>query len=232
MALFDPFGDFDVAGYLQNAKAYKTASAVKRLEHLEHGLALPGAIAALQARDQLTYQDILDTHGRLFGRVYPTWAGKDRLTTLPNLNIHKGPIIFASPLDIRRAANHALTEGSKPETMRKHPGEVMGYLAYAHPFLEGNGRTILAMHSEMARRAAISIDWRGMDHRAYLTALTRELQRPNLDLLDAYLAPFILPNPDKLFVLGHQPAFLPPAPSARTSAQPLGDVVRSEPIVD
>jgi cell filamentation protein len=125
-----------------------------------------------------------------------------------------------------------LTEGSKPDFMRKHPGEVMGYLAYAHPFLEGNGRTILSVHSELARRAAISIDWRSMDHRAYLTALTRELQRPNHDLLDAYLAPYISPNPDKLIVLGHQPAFLPPAPSARTSAQPPDDVVRSELIAD
>jgi cell filamentation protein len=98
MALFDPFGDFETAGYLQNAEGYRTASAVKRFEHREHQKALPGAIAALQARDRLTYQDILDTHGRLFGRVYPTWAGKDRLITLPHLNIHKGSIIFAPPL--------------------------------------------------------------------------------------------------------------------------------------
>jgi cell filamentation protein len=116
--------------------------------------------------------------------------------------------------------------------MRRHPGEVMGYLAYAHPFLEGNGRTILAIHSELTRRAEISIDWRGMDHRAYLTALTRELQRPNHDLLDAYLAPHIQPNPEKLIVLGHQPAFLPPAPSARTSAHPPDGVVRSAPLAD
>ena len=72
--LFDPFGDFDTRGYLQNAKAYKTASAVKRFEHSMHMRALPSAITALQTRDRLTYQDLLDTHRRLFGAVYPTWA--------------------------------------------------------------------------------------------------------------------------------------------------------------
>ena len=36
MARFDPFGDFETAGYLQNAEGFKTASAVKRFEHREY----------------------------------------------------------------------------------------------------------------------------------------------------------------------------------------------------
>ena len=43
--------------------------------------------------------------------------------------------------------------------MRVNPGEVFGALAYAHPFLEGNGRTIMTVHADLARRAGFHIDW-------------------------------------------------------------------------
>jgi cell filamentation protein len=43
--------------------------------------------------------------------------------------------------------------------MRQKPGEVMGYLAHGHPFLDGNGRTIMLVHAELARRAGFGIDW-------------------------------------------------------------------------
>ena len=226
--LFDPFGDFDTAGYLQNAKGYKTASAVKRFEHSMHAAALPAAIAALQKRKRLAYKDILDTHRRLFGEVYPTWAGKDRLTTLPDRNIHKGSVTFAPPTDIFRAADYALKEGGDPSAMRDHPGEIMGYLAYAHPFLEGNGRTILVVHGELARRAEISIDWRAMPHRDYLAALTRELAHPNQGLLDAVMQPFVVPNPDQLVLAHHQPIIQPPPSGARTISS-RDPVVRGKP---
>jgi fido (protein-threonine AMPylation protein) len=29
--------------------------------------------------------------------------------------------------------------------MRERPGEVMGYFAHGHPFLDGNGRTIMVV---------------------------------------------------------------------------------------
>ena len=228
MARFDPFGDFDTAGYLQNAEGFKTASAVKRFEHREYQKALPAATAALQTRDPLTYQDVLDTHRRLFGRVYPTWAGKDRLATFPDKAVNKGTISFAHPADIARAVDHALQQGRTSAAMREHAGEIMGFLAHAHPFLEGNGRTILAVHTELARRAGISIDWRSMSHRDYLSALTRELQQPSQGQLDAYMKPFISANPSKIVVPDHQPVLQPPAPGARTLAQPSDVVKRAQ----
>jgi hypothetical protein len=36
----------------------------------------------------------------------------------------------------------ALRKGNDEEYMKAKPGEIMGYLAYAHPFLDGNGSTI------------------------------------------------------------------------------------------
>jgi cell filamentation protein len=75
--------------------------------------------------------------------------------------------------------------------MASKPGEVMGYLAYGHPFLDGNGRTIMTVHAELAQRAGISLDWAATDKMDYLTALTRELDKPGKGHLDAYLKPFI-----------------------------------------
>ena len=67
----------------------------------------------------------------------------------------------------------------------------MGYLAYAHPFLDGNGRTIMVVHGVMAQRAGFSIDWAATGKADYLSALTKELDDPGKGHLDAYLKPFI-----------------------------------------
>ena len=67
----------------------------------------------------------------------------------------------------------------------------MGLLAHAHPFLDGNGRTIMVIHTELAYRAGISIGWKQTDKVDYLTALTTELNDPGKGHLDAYLKPFI-----------------------------------------
>jgi cell filamentation protein len=67
----------------------------------------------------------------------------------------------------------------------------MGYLAYGHPFLDGNGRTIMVVHSLLAERAGFSIDWSATDKTAYLDALTMEIDRPGRGHLDAYLKPFV-----------------------------------------
>jgi cell filamentation protein len=63
----------------------------------------------------------------------------------------------------------------------------MGYLAYAHPFLDGNGRTIMTVHSVLAQRAGFSIDWSATKKDAYLDALTREIENPSKGHLDTYL---------------------------------------------
>jgi cell filamentation protein len=74
--------------------------------------------------------------------------------------------------------------------MKAKPGEIMGYLAYAHPFLDGNGRAIMLVHALLAQRAGFSIDWAATDKTDYLSALTKELEDPGKGHLDAYLKPF------------------------------------------
>ena len=75
--------------------------------------------------------------------------------------------------------------------MKSKPGEIMGYLAYGHPFLDGNGRTIMAIHSVLAQHAGFSIDWAATTKDEYLDALTREIDAPHKGYLDTYLRSFM-----------------------------------------
>ena len=75
--------------------------------------------------------------------------------------------------------------------MAGQPGEVMGLFAYGHPFLDGNGRTMLLIHTELCHRAGFSIEWEKTQKTDYLTALSKEIERPREYSLDGYLSQFI-----------------------------------------
>jgi cell filamentation protein len=187
---FDPFGDFATEGYLRNFEKEKDLAIVKRAENASFTTGLDEAFAHLAESKVLTYGDVLKTHGILFGAVYP-WAGRDRSQTAPKLTIKKGAVIFANAPEIRAAVEFALRKGQDNAYMQVKPGEIMGYLAYGHPFLDGNGRTIMTVHSVLAQRAGFSIDWSATNKDAYLDALAREIENPPKGHLDAYLKPFM-----------------------------------------
>jgi cell filamentation protein, protein adenylyltransferase len=186
---FDPFGDFETQGYLRNLTKEKDPEIVRHLEHTSFMTGIDAALERIAKIKQLSYPDLLETHRILFEAVYP-WAGQDRRTTAPDLAISRGPVLFAHPDEIQLAADYALTHGQDKEFMKTKPGEIMGYLAYAHPFLDGNGRTIMLVHALLAQRAGFSIDWAATGKADYLSALTKELDDPGKGLLDAYLGPF------------------------------------------
>ena len=106
---FDPFGDFATEGYLRNVEKEKDLDIVKRLEHTSFTTGLDEAFTALGKSRQVSYPDVLQTHGILFNAVYP-WAGQDRLAIAPTLSVRKGPVIFANPSEIRPAVEFALTK--------------------------------------------------------------------------------------------------------------------------
>lgn len=187
---FDPFGDFATEGYLRNFEKEKDLTIVKRAENASFTTGLDEAFAHLAKSEVLTYDDVLRTHGILFGAIYP-WAGQDRSQTAPKLTVKKGAVIFANASEIRAAVEYALRKGQDKVYMKAKPGEIMGYLAYGHPFLDGNGRTIMTVHSVLAQRAGFSIDWSATKKDAYLDALTREIESPSKGHLDAYLKPLI-----------------------------------------
>jgi cell filamentation protein len=187
---FDPFGDCETRGYLRNHAREKNLDIVRRLEHTSFLTGIDAAFAHLAAIEWVSYRDVLDTHKILFEAVYP-WAGQDRSTTAPDLAVSKGPVLFAYPRDIRRAVEFALERGQERSFITEKPGEVIGYLAYGHPFLDGNGRTIMVVHAVLAERAGFSIDWAATTKAGYLSALTAELEQPGEGYLDRYLKPFI-----------------------------------------
>ena len=81
--------------------------------------------------------------------------------------------------------------------MAQKPGEVMGLFAYGHPFLDGNGRTMLLVHLELTYRAGFSICWADTNKAEYLEALSREIDKPGCGILDAYLLKFKGPRLDR-----------------------------------
>ena len=186
---FDPFGDFERRGCLRNLANEKDPDIVRRIEHTSFVTGLEQAFRQLNEVKQLSYENVLATHRTLFEAVYP-WAGEDRLTVLPDHAVVKGEVQFAHPKDIRAAVDYALRNGQDKAFMIDKPGEIMGYLAYGHPFLDGNGRTIMVVHSVLAQRAGFSIDWAATSKTNYLTALSKEIDAPGKGHLDAYLKPF------------------------------------------
>ena len=187
---FDPFNDFEARGYLQNVFGEKDPVIVKHLEHSSFVAGISKAFEYLAAMRHLSYRDVLRTHKTLFGDLYP-WAGHDRAQTAPDIAVSKGRVLFAHPKDARAAVEYALKIGSDKSLMATKPGEVMGYFAYGHPFLDGNGRTIMVVHAELAERAGVSIDWAASNKLEYLAALTQEIERPGVGRLDGYLKPFL-----------------------------------------
>jgi cell filamentation protein len=155
---FDPFGDFEIRGYLRNVFGEKDPHIIKHLEHSSFLAGISEAFRYLRTIRRFSYQDVLQTHKVLFGDIYP-WAGQDRMQTAPKIAVSKGRVLFAHPMNANAAVEYGLRLASETSVMAAKPGEVMGYLAYGHPFLDGNGRTIMVVHAELAERADISIDW-------------------------------------------------------------------------
>jgi len=195
---FDPFGDFATRGYLRNTAGEADPGRVRRLEHGAFSDNVVAALDSLRAVPQLRYEHVLQANRVLFGDLYP-WAGQDRAALAPSLAIGKAGRydLFAHPGDVRRAVEYGLDMARDPASLRSRPGEVFGTLAYAHPFLETNGRTLMTVHADLTRRAGFHIDWPSIGKGEFLAALTEELRKPGT-ALDRLLAPHILPGPQPL----------------------------------
>lgn len=189
--MFDPFGDFETAGYLRNTYAEKDLSIIKAAEHALFRAQLPIALTYLANCCRIRYEDFLYVHKLLFGDLYP-WAGQDRTEVMPEKAVSKGTVYFCHPRDCRRAVEDGLNRAQEKRQIVTHPGFIMGLFAYGHPFLDGNGRTMLLVHAELCFREGVSIDWTRTQKESYLHALTLEIEAPNAGHLDAYLLPFII----------------------------------------
>ena len=160
---FDPFGDFETAGYLQNSLQLKDPTEVKESEHLSFESSIEDALAYLSEKKSIDYRTVLKVHEILFSDFYH-WAGKDRNELVPHLAVFKGShdnphsTAFERPDFIKMSVDYALELTADKKRFKDRPGEVMGQLAFAHPFLDGNGRTILLVFMELCYRARFAID--------------------------------------------------------------------------
>jgi cell filamentation protein len=233
---FDVFGDATTRGYLRNVAGSNDMRLVKVLEHRSFMANVDTALDNLSKAKQISYSDVLQTHKTLFESVYP-WAGEDRRKHAPDIAITKGgKDMFAYPRDVQGAMEYGLRQGQDKAHMASRPGDVMGTLAYSHPFLDGNGRTIMTVHAELAHRAGIRVEWEKTNKTDYLNALTRELENPGKGELDAYLKPYVQKATDRQAMaetlkelprLGPKPQPAPrPAPSTQT-AKPEAPAAKS-----
>jgi len=190
VSAFDPFGDFETRGYLQNHAGVKDPDIVKRLEHNAFSRNVQKALVNLREASEVDLERIRETHRTLFSDVYP-WAGLDRSQNAAQLAITKGEIEFQLAPFVPQGVAHALKNDSDHAAFRSDPGKIIGELAYAHPFLDGNGRTITVVVSELARRAGFHIAWENTDKTGYLKALTDELNDPDKGHLTRYLKPHV-----------------------------------------
>jgi cell filamentation protein len=192
LKILDPFGDYETAGYLRNVYGVKELEIVGHLETAVFQQEILGTVRFLRRQQDLRYEHVLETHRQLFNSLYP-WAGQDRAVTAPMIAIAKGGFstLFAHPADCRRATEHALNLGRDPMYLRSHPGEVFGFLAHAHPFLEGNGRTILTIFAELARRANFYVMWEAIGKQEFLDTLTDELLRPSKGTMDDLVLQYV-----------------------------------------
>lgn len=189
--MFDPFGDFETKGYLQNFEGIKDFQELKVLEHAFFEANLEDAFDYLRGvKGPLEYKHFLHVHHILFSEFYP-WAGKDRHQLgVANL-VDKGNVQFEDASRAQQAVEWGLSIGNDPTKMAAKPGFVMGIFAWGHPFLEGNGRTMLVVHTELCARANFSIDWSSSPKNNYLQKLTDELRTPDKGVLDSCLKPLM-----------------------------------------
>jgi cell filamentation protein len=189
--VFDPFGDYEIRGYLRNTQAEMDRSIMRKWEHAVYVSNIVSVVGYVRNDTPITYKTLLNTHRQIFETVYP-WAGSDRSKF--NIAIGKGGYqkLFAHPLSIRRAAEYAISRASVPSDLGKNPGEIFGFFAHAHPFLDGNGRTILTVYSELCRRAGFLIDWPQIPKSDFLGALTKELMKPSAGHLDSLLRSYMI----------------------------------------
>lgn len=187
--IFDPFGDFAVAGYLRNKHGSKNMDVVKAMEHHEFLAHLPEALDWISDKP-LDYDTLLGVHKILFGGFYP-WAGRDRLSTTPDRVVSKGSVDFSSPEEIHDTFVRAMHQPTA--------GTILAGLAYAHPFLDGNGRALFLFFCEHQRRQKTLIRFDQIDPVAGGEALSLAIAgHPNQldELLKQCSVPFPFRGPE------------------------------------
>ena len=154
MALRNKLG---IADSMELARAEERISKKKAIELFESGL--------LDTLDAGTFAALAEIHRRLFGEIYD-FAGEIR-----RVNLAKGNFRFAPVLYLNAALQ---TIERMPQTTFEEIVEKYVEMNVAHPFREGNGRSMRIWLDQMLKKALGKVvDWSRVDQEDYLLAMER-----------------------------------------------------------
>lgn len=150
---------------LRNKLGATTKAELDALEYSYSRANMGLALEMLKLEKEITLDSWLKCHSILFSEIYP-WAGQIR-----HLDAQRGHVAFNFVAEIEDSTNKMLMRAADPSFFRDNLGQVYSILAFNHPFLDGNGRSLNAVFTELARRDDVGIAWERVDKPAYLSAL-------------------------------------------------------------
>jgi fido (protein-threonine AMPylation protein) len=183
---WDPFGDRATKGILGNSFGTPDPAKLEKLEFISTTFGMREAMQRLRDRATIGLDAWLETHGLLFGKVFPTWAGRIR-----SHDVSRGHVRFNLTHLIAKEAPEVFRQAAVPGFLRHNLGLVYGELAFHHPFYDGNGRSLNTVFTEMLRRDGLRLDWERLEPDAYLAALTPAVRLRDYAPLEAFLGDLI-----------------------------------------
>ena len=151
---FDPFGDFATRGYLRNLAKEKEPGIVRRLEHTSFFVTGIDAALARLANVSDSPTRICWKPIKSFSRPFILGPDKIGWRMLPTSRSAKAQFSsHARRISVERS-NSRWVVGRTKHSWWKTLGD-HGLLAYAHPFLDGNGRTIMVLHAVLVAAGGV-----------------------------------------------------------------------------
>lgn len=178
---WDPFGDMETRGILRNHYGTNNGNKLANFEYVSIRKNMPKALAYLGSTKTINLKAWLKTHEILFSDVFP-WAGTAR-----KVDVFRGPVKFNLFHLLAKEAEAVFKKAEDPDFLKNNIGYVYGELAFNHPFLDGNGRSLNTVFTEMLRRSGLKMNWEAVDRSEYLDHLTQAVLLTNYTHLDRYL---------------------------------------------
>jgi cell filamentation protein len=143
-----------------------------KLQDLESAIYIRLNVTSLLEKGDLDYTHLKNIHRHLFGKLYD-WAGQER-----TVDIIKGHSHFARKEFIARESNKIFSKLKTDLYLQNlnHTDFCRKLSFYfneinaAHPFREGNGRTLRAFFDVLSKRAGYRVYWEKLNAKKYTDA--------------------------------------------------------------
>lgn len=144
----------------------------EKLQDLESAIYIRLNVASLLPKGDLDYNHLKSIHQHLFGKLYD-WAGQER-----TVDIIKGHSHFARKEFIAKESNKLFLKLRTDRYLQNlnHTDFCRKLSFYfneinaAHPFREGNGRTLRAFFDVLSERAGYRLAWENLSLKEYVAA--------------------------------------------------------------